>query len=88
MENIQKRYVDVLVLFRDSGQMEPKIIYWDEDKKFYIDKILDIRPCASRKAGGQGDRYLCLINGREHAIYFEDPAWFVEERIKNNPKTF
>lgn len=77
---MKKTYVDILVLFRSDGQKIPKIVYWDEYKKFAIDRIIDVRPAASRKVGGQGERYLCIINGTEHEIYFEDPAWFVEEK--------
>lgn len=77
---IKKHYVDVLVLFTSEGRKIPKTVFWDEDKKFQIDRVLDIREAASRKAGGQGERYLCLINGSQHALFYEDPAWFVEER--------
>lgn len=80
--NVRKHYVDILVYFQADGKKIPKIIFWNKEKKFRIDKVLDVRPAASRKAGGQGDRYLCLINGTEHVIYFEDPAWFVEEIIQ------
>lgn len=79
---IIKRYVEVIVLFKEDGMKIPKIINWNSGKKFEIDRILDVRPAASRKAGGQGERYLCVINGGEHDLYFEDPAWFVEEKIR------
>lgn len=79
--SIKKRYVDVMVLFRYSGEKIPKLIYWDDNIRFQIDKILDVRPAASRKAGGQGERYLCRINGTDHVLFFEDPAWFVEEKV-------
>ena len=78
---IVKRYVDIIVLFKENGDKVPKVIIWEPGKLFKIERILDVRPAASRKAGGQGERYLCQINGTEHAVFFEDPAWFVEEKI-------
>lgn len=78
---IQKRYINVVVLFKENGDKVPQLIIWNSEKKYKIDRILDVRPAASRKAGGQGERYLCQINGSEHAIFFEDPAWFVEYKV-------
>ncbi len=78
---INKRYVDVIVLFKENGDKIPKSVIWNNNKRYNIDRILDVRPAASRKAGGQGERYLCQINGTEHILFFEDPAWFVEEKI-------
>lgn len=78
---VVKRYVEVIVLFKEDGLMIPKIINWNDETKFKIDRVIDVRSAASRKAGGQGERYLCLINGGTHELYFEDPAWFVEEKV-------
>lgn len=36
-----------------------------------IDKILDVQPRASLKAGGQGLRYRCLIDGKKNKWYAE-----------------
>lgn len=83
-----KVYVDVLVAFR-AGKMVPARIRWTDGTIYKIDKIVDVRPAAARKAGGQGDRYTVQINGRESYLYFEystDPCgehigdWFVEKK--------
>lgn len=79
---IRKRYVGVYAHFDETGTLIPLMIEWYDGRKFEVDKVLDVRPGASRKAGGQGIRYLCRIKGIETAVYFEDPQWFVEERIK------
>jgi len=36
-----------------------------------IDKVLDVRPAAALKAGGQGDRYTVQINGYPSYLFFE-----------------
>lgn len=75
-----KIYVSVEILVDTDGQIIPKAIIWEDGKRFEIDKILDVRPAASMKAGGIGTRYLCRINSKDRYLFFEDPRWFVEAR--------
>ncbi|MFN6432227.1 hypothetical protein EUCA11A_40840 [Eubacterium callanderi] len=75
--NVKKRYVKVMTMTEEDGAVKPLLIYWDEDRRYPVDAILDVRPAASRKAGGQGLRYLIRIGKTETEIYYEDPAWFV-----------
>ena len=57
-------------------------IYWPENRELYeVDKVLDVRPAASLKAGGAGIRYTCRIQGKETFIWLEDTRWFVEEKV-------
>jgi hypothetical protein len=51
-------------------------------KLYEIDRILDVRPAASLKAGGAGIRYTCRIQGHETYIWLEDNRWFVEAKGK------
>ena len=53
-ENKVKTYVSVEVLFDEAGQMIPRAVQWEDGRVFTIDKVLDVRPAASLKAGGQG----------------------------------
>ena len=57
---------------------------------YEIDRIKAIQPAPALKAGGQGDRYTIMINGRERYLFFEHNAdygseklgkWFVERRV-------
>lgn len=82
ISKVKKRYVQVMTLVNEDGFVKPLLIYWDDNKKYTIDQILDVRPAASRKAGGQGIRYLVRIGHTETALYFESPRWFVEEKIQ------
>ena len=79
-DNEIKTYVSVEVLFNESGQMFPRAVQWEDGRVFSIDKILDARPAASLKAGGQGMRYTCRIQGRQTYLFYENPRWFVERR--------
>ncbi|MBS5518263.1 MAG: hypothetical protein KHX17_06955 [Clostridiales bacterium] len=60
--------------------MIPRAVQWEDGRVFTIDKVLDVRPAASLKAGGQGVRYTCRIRDRETYLFYENPRWFVERR--------
>lgn len=85
--------VEVIVDFRRNGDMVPREIIWiddnEEEIRYQIDKVKDVCQAASRRAGGQGDRYTILVNGQETYLFFERSAnmtgrvigtWYVERR--------
>lgn len=85
-------YVPVCADFDADGRMLPRSIIWEDGERYEIDRVKSIRPGFSAKAGGQGDRYVIMIHGRETCVFFERiPSvsgnhigrWFVERR---NPK--
>ena len=78
MSAVKKRYVKVDVSFSEEGSMTPLRIYWDNDIQYEIDKVLDLRPAASLKAGGYGIRYTVRILGKDKLLWYEEPRWFVE----------
>jgi hypothetical protein len=61
-----------------DGTISPLAIRWDEAHLYEIDRILDVRPAASLKAGGAGIRYTCMILGKQRYIWREEGRWFVE----------
>ena len=76
---MSKIYVDVLSKFSKEGQLLPQSITWEDDRKFEIDYVKDIRCAASLKAGGVGMRYTCQIGGQEKYLYYEgNNMWFLE----------
>lgn len=72
-----KCYLHVWASFNEAGQVKPLAFEW-EGRRIPIDRVLDVRPGASRKAGGSGMRYLCRIRRQEIAFYLEEQRWFVE----------
>jgi hypothetical protein len=81
----RKHYVEVTAKFGPDGQITPIAVTWDDGRVFTIDRVLDARRAASLKVGGTGMRYLCEFNGKRTFLYFEDPAWFVEEKVVEMP---
>lgn len=85
-----KVYVDVDASFRQDGFMTPKSLVWEDGTRYVIDKVTDIRQAAAMKAGGQGDRYTIIINGKQSYLFFERSTnqsgnnigrWFVERKV-------
>ena len=58
---MNKVYIDVVAEFRKDGQLVPIFFTWEDGRKYSIDRILKIERCASRKAGGVGMMYTCMI---------------------------
>ena len=77
----RKVYVDVTAKFVTTGDIIPLSIQWEDGRRFKIDRVLDIRPAASLKAGGAGIRYKCRIRGKETYLFLEENKWFVEGRV-------
>ena len=74
-----KIYVDVNATFSKDGRLIPKSFIWTDGHMYEIQKVKDVCRAASRKAGGVGIRYTCIIDGRESHLYYEDNnMWFVE----------
>ena len=62
-----------------DGNIRPRAIYWEDGRKFEIDRILDVRRAASLKAGGVGIRYTCRIMGKTVMLFNEEGKWFIEK---------
>ena len=66
-----KVYVQVNADFNTDGVMLPKVLIWEDGEKYLIDRVVDIRQAAARKAGGQGDRYTIEVRGQISYLFFE-----------------
>jgi hypothetical protein len=79
----RKKYVEVTARFDTEGRIIPLKILWEDGASFFIDRVLDVRPAASLKAGGAGIRYTCRINNFEKYLFLEESRWFVEEILQD-----
>lgn len=73
-----KVFVKVLAFFDPEGRITPMEIIWEDGRRFEIDRILDVRPAASLKAGGAGLRYTVRISNKTTCLFYETGRWFVE----------
>ncbi len=84
-----KVYVHVTASFDEYGKMKPISFVWEDGQKYVIEKVLDCKPAAAMRAGGQGDRFTIRVNGREKYLFFERCTrvsgdvlgkWFLERK--------
>ena len=75
-----RAYVRVQVDVDEVGRVCPLRIYWEDGRRFEVDRLMDVRRAASTKVGGQGTRYTCRVLGREVYLFEDDGRWFVEAR--------
>ena len=84
MINDYKVYVEVNADFKTDGTLYPRSFVWEDGRRYEVDKILDVRPAASLKAGGAGLRYTVRIRDRETSLYLEGERgpgrWFMERK--------
>ena len=59
-DNPDKIYVKVRADHLLNGSIQPLLLRPEEGPILHIDRVIDVRPAASLKAGGQGLRYTCL----------------------------
>lgn len=84
-----KVYVPVKAEFQDDGSILPRELTWEDGTRFEIDRVVNVRPAAAARAGGQGDRYTVEVNGHRTYLFFERSTtvsgnnlgrWFVERK--------
>ena len=78
-----KKYVEMIVRYMEDGTIMPLAVRWAEGELYEIDRVTDVRPAASMKAGGAGIRYTCMIQGHEKYLWLEETRWFVELKSDN-----
>ncbi len=81
-----KVYVDVTARFTDEGILRPLSITWEDGREYTITRVRKCERGASRKAGGAGIVYTCVIDGKEVHLYLEDlpsgAKWFLEAKYE------
>lgn len=73
-----KVYVKVEAIFYPDGRLTPLFFWWENDRRYSIDRITNICRAASLKAGGIGIRYTCRVLDRQIYLYYENDRWFME----------
>ena len=79
-----KVYVDVNEDRLKDGLLIPLSFIWEDGNRYEIDKVTEVKPAASLRAGGAGMRYTVKIQGRERYMYLEEShgisRWFMERK--------
>lgn len=76
---MHKKFVDVICLNDQAGNIKPLFLIWGDLYKIPILKVKEICPRASLKVGGSGLRYTCVFeNNRVRHLYYDRGKWYVE----------
>jgi len=76
---MKRKYVDVICLNDQGGNIKPLYLIWDDERKIPIIKVTEICPRASLKVGGSGLRYTCIFEHKQvKHLYYDRGKWFVE----------
>ena len=79
-----KIYVEVNEDRQTDGQVLPRSFVWEDGRRYEIDRVKDVRPAASLKAGGAGLRYTVMVRNREVYMFLEEDGrvsrWFMERK--------
>lgn len=77
-KNPSKIFVKVRADHLLNGSVRPLMLRAEDGPILRIDRVTDVREAPSLKAGGQGIRYTCMIEGKQLYLFFDEPYWFVE----------
>lgn len=77
-DNTHKTFVKVRLDHDTDGMKHPLMFRTENGPTIRIDKVVDVRPAASLRGGGQGDRYTCRIGNQEVNLFNDGEYWFVE----------
>ena len=72
-----KIYVNVIAKFDKDGTITPMTLEWKDGLLYDVDRVRTIGECRSRRAGGQGVRFMVQIGENQAILSFEDPCWFI-----------
>ena len=75
-----KVYVDVTATFTKDGILIPQKFIWEDGREYEVISVKDVRRAASTKAGGVGQRYTCVVEGKEIFLFYEEDRWFMERK--------
>jgi hypothetical protein len=76
---VEKVYVDVILWNKINGQLVPLYFTWTDDRKYKIEKILDIRKGHSLKAFAPGWRYRCQTGRWIFYLHYDMERWYIEK---------
>lgn len=72
------KYVSVIAMFNELGEVTPLSLFWENGKEFIIDKVISKKNLASTKGGGVGIRFEIKIKNQTRFLFLHEYKWFVE----------
>lgn len=88
---VRKLRIDVVSRTDTGGNVRPLGICLYNGQFLPVESVKDTQKAANRRIGCAGTMYRVIINHgvddyRQHVLWREGDAWFVEERVDAAPK--
>lgn len=74
---MERKYLKVIAEHRPDASIRLLKVEYN-DCWYEVDRLIDVRMAASLKAGGQGIRYTCQINGKRVYLFCDNGLWFLD----------
>lgn len=75
---IEQHPVKVRADFTTSGVVVPVKFREEDGEAQIVSRVLDMKPCAALKSGGDGIRYTVLSGGRRYYLFRDGAYWTVQ----------
>lgn len=72
-----RKNINVKTIMKETGEIVPLAVVWENGKEYQIDRVLSVRPAPS-KSGGYGLRYEVCILGQIKFLYLDQFVWFID----------
>ena len=81
--------LNMIQLTERDGRAWPLAFDWKDEEtgetiRVKVDRVLSRLPSAEQKSGTVGDRYDCVINGRQEYLYYtllQPRKWFILKKV-------
>ena len=73
-----KKCVDVITLFSKDGEVIPRTILWDDQRRYEITSVKGVNATWNPEEAQRGLDFLCEIKGKEAHLYYERNHWYVD----------
>ncbi len=74
----RKVYVEVIIHVDEEGNNHPECIIFERERKYLIDKVIDVRRACAASVGGTAMRYTVRIGNKTTSLFEDEGKWFVE----------
>lgn len=69
--------IKVDVQFSPEGNITPLAFTWPDGRRFEVDRYLGNKPAADLSIGVSGQRYDCMVLGKQVALWLDGGKWFI-----------
>jgi hypothetical protein len=82
VEKYKKTFVSVIAVHIPGQEPEPIRVKLPDGRSYHIDHAGNPQQAPAHKTGGHGLRYEVRVMKKTTYLFFDNGAWFIEEKVK------